>query len=345
MAYTSKYTGKEIDDILDKASSGGGVTIVNSVDDLDPNASVGSLAVIAEPGNMAEMSVLDLPQSAVIDTSTYMIDATNCPQVSSIAFKIPEDSIETNLTFDENTMLTFTSDRVDLIGGSKGVAMGVLPIVENNQIVELKGTYADVAQQIQKEYSLFTIKDGVITTDQNAIDEFNSNINGLYYIGSINYAMMGQTFPNEYLAVYDKLLKVIIGTSSKAYIYQKKDNWEELYNDVFTQLIQTIEQKQDYYKIIQNGMFRVNPQTYHKLYINSGNFTMTLVDYEKNNYFSEYILEIEAGSNITIKFRDDNGSDININWNDGTGPIFEAGYTYVISIFNGFGVFTKFTTN
>lgn len=46
MQYKSKYTGAEIDSILDKANSGSGITIVDSADQLDPSAELGSLASV-----------------------------------------------------------------------------------------------------------------------------------------------------------------------------------------------------------------------------------------------------------------------------------------------------------
>ena len=54
MSYISKYTGAEIEEILDTVSNGvdGGVPIVNSIDELNPNSSVGSLACVVEQGSI-----------------------------------------------------------------------------------------------------------------------------------------------------------------------------------------------------------------------------------------------------------------------------------------------------
>lgn len=50
MAFKSKYKGSEIEEIFDKVSTGkvgGGIEIVGSVDELDPDAPVGTMACVA----------------------------------------------------------------------------------------------------------------------------------------------------------------------------------------------------------------------------------------------------------------------------------------------------------
>ena len=78
MAFKSKYKGFEIENLLDKMSEGGdGITIVDSVDQLDPSAELGSLASVVEPGSITETLISELtqPDSSIINMDTGFIDA------------------------------------------------------------------------------------------------------------------------------------------------------------------------------------------------------------------------------------------------------------------------------
>lgn len=72
MGFKSKYKGVEIENLLDKMSEGGGITIVDSIDELDPNAELGSLASVVEPGSIKESSFRDLyqPDASMLDQNT-----------------------------------------------------------------------------------------------------------------------------------------------------------------------------------------------------------------------------------------------------------------------------------
>lgn len=109
MSYISKYTGAEIEEILDTVSNGvgGGVPIVNSIDELNPNSPVGSLASVVEPGSMTESLISELPQpdSSIINMDTGFIDATSCPQVSGLSIIIPEGPIPVSIELTESDML------------------------------------------------------------------------------------------------------------------------------------------------------------------------------------------------------------------------------------------------
>lgn len=74
MGFKSKYKGFEIENLLDKISEGGGggITIVDSIDKLDPNAELGSLACVVEQGSIKESSFRDLyqPDASMLDQNT-----------------------------------------------------------------------------------------------------------------------------------------------------------------------------------------------------------------------------------------------------------------------------------
>lgn len=119
MGFKSKYKGSEIENFLDKISEGGGITIVDSINELDPNAELGSLASVVEPGSITETLISELPQpdSSIINKDTYFIDATSCPQVSGLSIIVPEGPIPVSMELTEGEMLFFCSESVDLFNG------------------------------------------------------------------------------------------------------------------------------------------------------------------------------------------------------------------------------------
>lgn len=231
---------KEIESISGggNGGGGGGITIVDSIDKLDPNAELGSLASVVEPGSISEILISELPQpdSSIIDMNTGFIDATSCPQVSGLSIIIPEGPIPVSTELTEREMLYFCSESVDLMGMSTGTVLGIVPMVVNNEIIALAGIHMDVASNVQKRWAFFTIQDGVVSVDQAAIDECNAYMKDLHYIGAIPYVMEGLSLTTEQLIVYDKVVKAVAGIPSKAYVYLKKDNWEELYAKDFKKL-------------------------------------------------------------------------------------------------------------
>ena len=239
MAFKSKYKGFEIENLLDKISEGGdGITIVDSVDQLDPSAELGSLVSVVEPGSITETLISELPQpdSSIINMDTGFIDATSCTQVSGLSIIVPEGPIPVSMELTESEMLYFCSESVDLMNMTTGIMLGVFPVVVNNEIIALAGMYMNVTTMEQKELLLFQIQDGVVSVDQTAIDECNAYIKDLHYIGAMPYVMEGLSLTTEQLIIYDKVVKVVAGIPSKAHVYLKKDNWEELYAKDFEKL-------------------------------------------------------------------------------------------------------------
>lgn len=189
MSYISKYTGAEIEGILDTITNGvgGGVTIVNSTDELDINYPLGSLACVVEPGSIQYTLISELPQpdSSIINMDTGFIDTTSCPKVSGLSIIIPKGPISVSVELTESEMIYFCSESVDSMGVSTGTVLGIVPMVVNNEIIALSGMYTDVATKVQKQWAFFTIQDGVVSVDQAAIDECNAYIKDLYYIVAV----------------------------------------------------------------------------------------------------------------------------------------------------------------
>lgn len=91
----------------------------------------------------------------------------------------------------------------------------------------------------------------------------------------------------------------------------------------------------------------LQPNVYTRHSTNStGNETIKLANIANNSIYNEYIIEIKCTSTpSSIEFSDMYGTKLDINWANDNLPIFEAGYTYIISIVDNFGVFAQFSNS
>lgn len=207
--------------------SGGGIQIVESVDALDPNAAVGSIASVITPSSVEEVNISELPQAdtSIIDQTTGFINAGNCPQVSDLQIIVPTGAISAPTTLsDMSDMLYFVSESLDVNGMSVGKALALMLLQQDGQLSALAGMYMDVETMTQLELVLFSIEDGVVTANQEAIDQITELSNGLHYIGNLDRIMGGDLIPDEVLTVYDMVVKAISGKPALADIYVKKDS-------------------------------------------------------------------------------------------------------------------------
>lgn len=351
MGFKSKYKGFEIENLLDKMSEGGGITIVDSVDQLDPNAELGSMASVVEPGSISETLISELPQpdSSIINMDTYFIDATSCPQVSALSIIVPEGPIPVSMELAENDMIFFCSESVDLLNSTTGIILGIFPQIVNSEIIALAGMYMNSTTMEEKQWAFFTIQDGVVSVDQAAIDECNAYIKDLYYIGVMQYVMQGTTFNTEKLLVYDNVVKVVTGIPSKAHVYLKKDNWEELYAKDLEKLVSNIGKieatKADKMPIkYYSSWDGLKPNIYTTYTIETTrSVTIRLADITDSSTYNEYIIEIKCTSTpSSVTFNNADNTVATIVWAGGMAPIFEVGTTYLISIANSFGVYSMF---
>lgn len=343
------------------AVGGGGVPIVASVDELNLDSPLGSLACVVEPGSITETLISELPQpdSSIINMNTGFIDATSCPQVSGLSIIIPEGPIPVSMELTESEMLYFCSESVDLASYTTGIVLGIFPQVVNNEIIALVGMYMNVTTKEQKEWLLFQIQDGVVTADQAAIEECNAYVKDLHYIGAMPYVMEGLSLTTEQLIIYDKVVKAVAGIPSKAHVYLKKDNWEELYAADFEKIVSNIGKVEESVNVLDNAKADkmpvksyssyngLKPNVYTTYTISStGSTTINFADIADSSTYNEYIIEIKCTSTPSnVVFKDFNDTEVVIKWSDDNEPIFEAGYTYTISIVKNFGVFAKFANS
>ena len=358
MAWKSKYKGSEIESLLDTivsgAIKGGGIEIVDSVDKLDPNAELGSMASVVTAGSIQETNLSSLPQpdASIIDPTNGVLNASSCPQVSGIEVLVPTSATPVNVTLSENDMIYFVSESVDLFGGTFGTMLGIMPLIQNGELSALMAMYVDVATMTQQNFTLFSITNGVVTADQDAINQVKTLINGLYYVSAMQYVMQGQTLSAEVLAVYDMVVKAVSGIPSTTNIYVKGDKWEQLYKTDLDKLVSdldktktTAESKADKIAIATYNSWKgLQPNVYTTYSISyQGSITINLAAIADTTIYNEYILELMCTSTpSSVDFYNADGTAATIVWANGIAPTFEAGMTYLISIANGFGVYSVF---
>lgn len=124
--------------------------------------------------------------------------------------------------------------------------------------------------------------------------------------------------------------------------------WRESYTKDLKKLKNNITDKAN--KILINSYeqsYSVDPNVYtiHTITSTSTN-RIKLSTVKDTSIYNEYIMEIKCTATPSaVYFVDSSNNTISINWANENIPIFEAGYTYIISIVNNFGVFAKFTNS
>lgn len=334
-----------------------GLPIVDDVSKLDPNAELGSMASVVTAGSLQETSLSNLPQpdASIIDPITMVLNASGCLSVSGLSVIVPTSTIPVTATISENEMVYFASESVDLGRMTFGTMVGIMPLIQNGELSALMAAYMDVATMAQQNFILFSITDGVVTADQDAINQVNTLIDGLHYIGSVGYVMSGQTLPTEVLAIYDMVVKAASGEPSITDIYVKGDKWAQLYKKDLDSLASkldktntTVESKANKIAIdTYSSWIGLQPNVYTTHSISStGSVTIKLAAIEDATVYNEYIIELKCTSTPTsVVFNNADGTAATIVWANGTAPTFEAGMTYLISIANGFGVYSMFSNS
>lgn len=346
MGFQSGMKGQDVLALLKN-----GLPIVDDVSKLDPNAELGSMASVVEPGSITETLISELPQpdSSIINMDTGFIDATSCPQVSALSIIVPEGPIPVSMELKESEMIYFCSESVDLMGGTSGIILGIMPQIVNNEIIALAGMYMNTSTNEEKQWAFFTIQNGVVSIDQAAIDECNTHIKDLHYIGAMTYITQGAALTTEQLLIYDNVVKAVTGIPSKAHVYLKKDNWEELYAKDFKKLASNIGKieatKADKMPIkYYSSLGGLKPNIYTTYTIGTTrSVTIRLADITDSSTYNEYIIEIKCTSTpSSVTFNNADNTVATIVWAGGMAPTFEVGTTYLISIANSFGVYSMF---
>lgn len=350
MSFNSGMKGADVVALLKN-----GLPIVDSVDKLDANAALGSIACVVEEGSISEISFKDLyqPDASIVDMNTGTIDLSNCSQVDSIKITAPTAPIPLGgVSISGDQSLYFISEGVSLGGSSVGkiATLAVMPNTALSHIEGALGIVIDYSNPVDQQYVLWTMSDdGVITANQEQIDAFCSAAEGLFYVGDLMSIMSGAGTSIEYLNFFDHFAKATAGVPSKAYIYHKKDSWEELYKSDLDRLTKRIDilntNKADAIMVSENYYFGMEPNTYYTCTIDySRAYKFTLKTPRTPDMYNEYILElkVERYTPTAVTFVDADSNEIAIKWSNGIEPDFQAGFTYMISIVNGYGVYSTF---
>jgi hypothetical protein len=330
------------------SSGGGGITIVDSVDQLDSNAELGSLASVVEPGSIQESSFRDLyqPDMSMLDQTTGTLTQPELlSSVSSMNFLTPTDysGVETGIIFIPRTFSQTNIKMIQLFAAySDGILAGVVAM------------YINQAAGEQVEFIVGQVVDGVYTIDDSVVTAINDILasDDWCYLGF--EVMEGVPMTEEQFATLDKFVKAVAGVPSKAYVYLKKDNWEELYAKDFEKLASNIDKveasvnakadKMPIESYSSYGGVNVKPNVYTTYTLNSGgSMTIKLADIADSSTYNEYIIEIRCTyTPASVVFKDSNNTEVVIKWANGLPPTFEAGCTYLVSIVNGLGLYTQF---
>lgn len=349
MGYTSKFKGSEIDALLEQVQKGGtgsgsGVPIVDSVDKLDTDAPVGSLAVVTTQGSMQELRFRDLyqPTADIMDTDTGGIATpellSSVPEVKIMA---PEGSINGVNTSVYLVLRTLSTQNQNII---------VLFVSCSSGVVNSVG--ADIIMGDFNRLTLITYTNGVATISQEAIDTLNSTLttDDWCYFGSPE---SGFVYTEEQLNTLDVFFTVLSGIPSTADIFKKTDKWEGAfagYSKEINNLKNTVQgldaSKADIVQIKDLGSYTssLRPNEYNRKTNNStGTLYFTLDSPSDTTAYCEYILEINCVSAPSeIVFRNEDGTTASIVWANGVPPALTSGMTWVISISGGLGVYCMF---
>lgn len=333
-----------------------GLPIVDDVSKLDPNAELGSMASVVTAGTLQETSFRNLyqPDASILDPNTYTLNTEDCSLVDGLSITPLSAPIESA----SNIMLTFSTANINLafpVAGAIIMQLQFVPNADNTKLIGLGGMVMDVATQTTTNYTFFSINDdGSVTVNQDQIDALNDVFanNELYYLGNFMYAMEGAQVPNDYYDVIDSSIKAIDGNPSIANIFVKGDKWEQLYKEDLQKLASdldktktTVESKSDKITIATySSREGLQPNVYTTYSISStGSITINLAAITDTTIYNEYILELKCASTpSSVAFNNADGTAATIVWANGVVPTFEAGMSYLISIANGFGVYSMF---
>lgn len=211
--FTSKFKGAEIDNLLSKVQeggTGGGVPIVSSVEELDANASAGSIAVVAKQGTNQVVSFRDLyqPDASILDMANMCLTDPSLPSgVSKLVITAPPTGTE----FSNNAI-------VYLVPRS-------LSATNLNMILLMSGGYMCLEAGNQSNYAIFNIDDdGNYTIIQESVDYINEKLASdewCYLDGGIFEG--GDPMSSSDFDSLDLWVKVQSGSASTAEVFIKKD--------------------------------------------------------------------------------------------------------------------------
>lgn len=331
------------------SSGGGGITIVDSIDKLDTNAELGSMACVVEQSSIKESSFRDLyqPDASIIDQEAGVLTTPELlSSVSSVSVLAPEDS---SIDIELVESMFYLVPRDFSMTNLTMAMVQIMPFQGVMAMAVFNGDNDSTQQFVLAEYSQDAMS---YINNDDQVEAFNNILaNGMdwCYLGEPN---TGFIITEEQFATIDLFVKAVAGIPSKAHIYLKKDNWEELYAKDFNKLASNISKVETSVNTKADKMLieayssweGLKPNVYTTYTIMStGSVTIKLTDIVDSSTYNEYIIEIKCTCTpSSIAFNNADGTAATIVWANGVAPTFEAGTTYLMSIANGFGVYSIF---
>lgn len=332
----SKRGKKELLNALNKGGgSGAGVTIVDSVDKLDENAPVGSLAAVAVGGEIKETkfsevfeSLPDIPTTEDIAVIEAYINA--CPIINKVNIVAPRVIPE-----DAQYIIVFLAGDIEVItgGGEEKVIMIFVTKDGAQGMVQL-------SQEDQRMISLFTY-DATSQTyvlDVQQINDLNTIIasDEFKYAGDLLGSLAGPMEPED-LIVIDSFISLYAGTKSQAQLYIKEEDWVKVAESEVQKIYKELENKVSILRV-DNGLTLyigniAKPNILYNVYILQEpiiklDIDTTTIDMQ----CKEYVFYFNDVDEEDIQFLDKNGIPLEIKWANGNSPIFEDGGNYLVSI-------------
>ena len=233
-------------------------------------------------------------------------------------------------------------------------AMAMVQIAPQQGMVAITmtGGYDTMQRFALAEYSPDTTS---YTIHNDQVEAFNAVLaNGMdwCYLANPESAF---SITEEQFATIDLFIKAVAGVPSIADIYIKSDKWEQLYKKDFERLANnldktktTAESKADKIAIATYDSWKgLQPNVYTTYTISStGTVTIKLAAISDTTIYNEYILELKCTNTpSSVAFNNADGTAAIIKWVNDTPPAFEAGFTYLISIANNFGVFAQYVNS
>lgn len=345
MAYTSKFKGKEIDELLEKVQlgqvEGNSIPIVDSIDKLDNNAPVGTLSSVATQEGLKETKLSEvlkkLPDAPSMDSQEGLIEyLNNSPIVNKVNIFAPRVIPEEALYF-----IIFLAGGIDsLMGGGQGkvIIMGVTKSVAACEI--------SLSQNDQRAIEIFSYDNASQTyvLNNEGINELNTILasDDFKYMGDILASVIGKT-KQEDLDVIDTFISLYINHMPEADLYIKKEKWiraiepdiQKIYTELKNKI--SIPEINIGFTLTTGGLAESNV-----LYAIQGKLNEQIIklNIDINNDFGykEFMFYFPNNKLDDLQFLDKNETPLEIKWANDNYPIFETNSNYFISIVTFWGI-------
>lgn len=325
-----------------------GLPIVDDVSKLDPNAELGSMASVVTAGSMQETSFRNLyqPDMNMLDQATGTLTQPELlSSVSSVKVFAPAEI--NNVGFTPVQSMIYLVNR-DFSMSAQNMAMIHIEPSVGVMAMTITGGDDTMQQYAIAEFSQDTMG---YTVHNDQVEAFNAVLaNGMdwCYFGNPETSVITE----EQFNTLDLFVNAVAGVPSITDIYVKGDEWGQLYKKDLDKLVSaldktktTAESKADKIAIATYDSWEgLQPNVYTTYSISStGSETIKLAAITDTTVYNEYILELKCTKTpSSVAFNNADGTAATIVWANGIAPTFEVGMTYLISIANGFGVYSMF---